>query len=102
MAGRSYAPRFLWAWPSAHTSVMGADQLSDVMGTVSSDKEGNAKLKAKIERESTAVYSSARLWDDGVIRPGDTRAVLGLGLAVAMKGWKAEGEGGKGMGVFRM
>jgi len=103
MAGRSYAPRFLWAWPGAHTSVMGADQLSDVMGAVSSDKEGNAKLKAQIERESTAVFSSARLWDDGVIRPADTRSVLGLGLAVAMKSWPGPGrEGGGGMGVFRM
>lgn len=101
MAGRSYGPRFLWAWPSAHTSVMGADQLSDVMGAVSSDKEGNKKLRAQIEGESGAVFGSARLWDDGVVGVGGTRDVLGLGLGVAMRSWTPK-EGGVGMGVFRM
>lgn len=101
MAGRSYSPRFLWLWPNAKVSVMGADQLSDVMSSVSSDDERNRKLRAQIEHQSTATYSSARLWDDGVISPADTRSCLGLALGVAMRSWQPKEGDGK-MGVFRM
>lgn len=102
MCGRSYGPRFMWMWPNAKVSVMGADQLADVMGTVSSDAERNSKLKQQIEHQSAAMYGSARLWDDGVIKPSDTRSVLGLGLAVAMKSWDPTEQGRGRFGIFRM
>lgn len=80
---------------------MGSEQLSAVMGAVG--KILDPELKARIERESDAVYSSARLWDDGVIPPAHTRIVLGLGLRAA-SGGKERMEIGKGtkFGVFRM
>lgn len=65
---------------------MGGEQLSQVMGTVSSDKAKQQGLREKIEAQSTAYYASARLWDDGIIRPQDTRSVVALGLDVAVKG----------------
>ncbi|KAL9940016.1 hypothetical protein V8E36_000721 [Tilletia maclaganii] len=96
MCGRAYSPRFLWMWPNARVGVMGPEQLSEVMGSVSSSSsassessEKDARIKAlrdKIERETMPEYASARLWDDGIIRPVDTRATLALGLEVAMRG----------------
>ncbi|KAI5480418.1 3-methylcrotonyl-CoA carboxylase beta subunit [Pseudohyphozyma bogoriensis] len=102
MSGRAYSPRFLWSWPNSRVSVMGADQLQSVMSTVSKDTEKTLKLKDQIEHESTALYGSARLWDDGIIAPKDTRNVLGLGLAVAMKSWDPKHRERGNMGVFRM
>ncbi|SCZ93627.1 BZ3500_MvSof-1268-A1-R1_Chr6-3g08781 [Microbotryum saponariae] len=102
MAGRAYDPRFLWMWPNARVSVMGGDQLQDVMSTVSKDTSKTSKLKAQIEHQSTPVYASARLWDDGVISPSDTRSCLGLGLSVAMKSWNPEKRDKGNFGVFRM
>ncbi|SGY16646.1 BQ5605_C012g06938 [Microbotryum silenes-dioicae] len=126
MAGRAYDPRFLWMWPNARVSVMGGDQLQDVMSTVSKyvsllriilahqigmlttsinlhrDTSKTSKLKAQIEYQSTPVYASARLWDDGVISPSDTRSCLGLGLSVAMKSWNPEKRDRGNFGVFRM
>ncbi|ORY72420.1 carboxyl transferase [Leucosporidium creatinivorum] len=102
MAGRAYDPRFLWMWPNARVSVMGGDQLQDVMATVSKDTSKTSKLKAQIEHESTPLYASARLWDDGVIAPSDTRSVLGLGLSVAMKSWEPKDRERGNFGVFRM
>lgn len=110
MAGRAYSPRFLWMWPNAKVSVMGAGQLSQVMAQVSKDPAQHAQLKAHIEEQSTALYSTARLWDDGVIRPTDTRDVVGLALGLSARS-RAGGSGappttwdgdGKGFGVFRM
>lgn len=98
MCGRAYGPRFLWMWPQAKIGVMGSEQLSAVMETVG--KSVDPELKARIERESDAVYSSARLWDDGVIPPAHTRAVLALGLDAAMGGSVEERE--TKFGVFRM
>ena len=69
-------------WPQAKIGVMGSEQLSAVMETVG--KSVDPELKARIERESDAMYSSARLWDDGVIPPADTRAVLAQGLNAAL------------------
>ncbi len=86
MCGRAYSPRFLFAWPNSKVSVMGGEQLSQVMGTVSSDKAKQAGLRDQIEHQSMAYYGSARLWDDGIIRPQDTRSVVALGLDLAMKG----------------
>jgi hypothetical protein len=102
MAGRAYSPRFLWMWPNARVSVMGGDQLQDVMQTISNDPSKTSKLKAQIEHQSTPLYASARLWDDGVIAPSDTRAVLGMGLSVAMKSWDPERRERGNFGVFRM
>ena len=102
-SGRAYSPRFLWMWPNAKIGVMGSQQLYSVMEAVG--KTVDPELKDRIERESDAVFSSARLWDDGVIPPAHTRRVLGLGLKAAMS---SEGLGGEKQrersrfGVFRM
>ncbi|KAG9243000.1 carboxyl transferase [Calycina marina] len=98
MCGRAYNPRFLWMWPNAKIGVMGSEQLTAVMETVG--KAVDPELKARVERESEAVFSSARLWDDGVIPPSHTRRVLGLSLMAAMGG-KNETADTK-FGVFRM
>ncbi|KFZ07176.1 hypothetical protein V501_06701 [Pseudogymnoascus sp. VKM F-4519 (FW-2642)] len=98
MCGRAYSPRFMWMWPNAKIGVMGGEQLSKVMEAVG--KKVDPELKSRIERESEAVFSSARLWDDGVILPSQTRKVLGLGLMAAMGG-KNEIKPTK-FGVFRM
>ncbi|KAF8897804.1 carboxyl transferase [Infundibulicybe gibba] len=110
MAGRAYSPRFLWMWPNAKVSVMGSAQLSQVMTTVSNIT--HSSLKSEIEDQSTALYSTARIWDDGIIKPTDTRDVVGLGLGLAARErvsrsqrntspttWDGDG---KGFGVFRM
>ncbi len=90
MSGRAYQPRFLWMWPNARISVMGGDQAADVMATVKSDQlkaEGKAitteelgelrkPILEKYEKEGHPFYASARLWDDGIISPVDTRKVL--------------------------
>ncbi len=79
MSGRAYSPRFLWMWPNARISVMGAEQAATVLGTVgSSDAEG---VREQYEHQGHPYYSTARLWDDGVIDPADTRTVLGLALS---------------------
>jgi len=85
-------------WPQAKIGVMGSEQLSAVMETVG--KTVDPELKARIERESEAVYSSARLWDDGIIPPSHTRRVLAMGLKVAMGGSVQDKE--TRFGVFRM
>ncbi|KAI9820048.1 MAG: hypothetical protein M1826_001038 [Phylliscum demangeonii] len=101
MCGRAYSPRFLWMWPNARIGVMGAEQLSAVMRAVGGRKSGlDPDLGARIERESEAVYSSARLWDDGIIPPAHTRRVLGLGLQAALGGDYRPAE--TKFGVFRM
>ncbi|KAL9125443.1 MAG: hypothetical protein Q9217_005363 [Psora testacea] len=99
MCGRAYSPRFLWMWPNAKIGVMGSSQLSSVMETVG--KSVDPELKDRIERESDAVFSSARLWDDGVIPPAHTRRVLGLGLKAALSGKRSDVEKTH-YGVFRM
>lgn len=85
-------------WPNAKIGVMGSEQLSSVMETVG--KTVDPELKNRIERESGASFSSARLWDDGVIPPAHTRRVLGLGLSAALKG--ASGIKSTRFGIFRM
>ncbi|KAL1991796.1 hypothetical protein VTN49DRAFT_5104 [Thermomyces lanuginosus] len=84
MCGRAYSPRLLFMWPNAKIGVMGSEQLTAVMEAVG--RTPDPKLKERIDRESKAVYSSARLWDDGVIPPAQTRHVLGMGLAAALGG----------------
>lgn len=100
MCGRAYSPRFLWMWPNARIGVMGGEQLAAVMETVG--QKVDPALKERIERESDAVYSSARLWDDGVIPPQHTRRYLGLGLRAAMTGPNDVRAGATKFGVFRM
>jgi len=112
MCGRAFNPRFLWTWPNARISVMGGEQAASVLATVRRDgieakggkwsKDEEEKFKAPIrdqyERQGHPYYATARLWDDGVIDPADTRRVLGLALAVAANAPVEETR----YGVFRM
>ena len=98
MCGRAYSPRFLWMWPNSRISVMGGEQAAGVLAQVRRDNlEGQGKswsaeeeeafkapIRAQYEREGHPYYASARLWDDGVIDPADTRMALGLGLSAAL------------------
>jgi 3-methylcrotonyl-CoA carboxylase beta subunit len=98
MCGRAYGPRFLFLWPNARTSVMGAQQAAQVLvtvkqqqrvreqATVSGDEQRRImdSTIAQYEREGSALFGTARLWDDGIINPIDTRSVLGLCLDIAM------------------
>jgi len=104
MCGRAYAPRQLWMWPNARISVMGGEQAATVLslvGTFENDKardDFKSKIRAQYETQGSPYYSTARLWDDGVIDPMDTRAVLALGLAAARHSPIGEPR----YGVFRM
>ncbi|KAL9090567.1 MAG: hypothetical protein Q9159_001911 [Coniocarpon cinnabarinum] len=100
MCGRAYSPRFLWTWPNARTSVMGPEQLSAVMEAVG--RKADPELKARIEHESEALFGSARLWDDGIIHPAQTRSYLAMGLKVAWAEGKWRETNGTNFGVFRM
>jgi 3-methylcrotonyl-CoA carboxylase beta subunit len=93
MCGRAYDPRFLFMWPSARISVMGGDQAADVLWTVNaasatgsaSDAEAfKLPIRHRYEAEGSPYYSTARLWDDGILDPARTRDALGLALAVAL------------------
>jgi acetyl-CoA carboxylase carboxyltransferase component len=113
MSGRSYDPRLMFAWPGAKLAVMGAAQLAGVMSIVGrasaassgrsfderADAERTAAIEAQIESESHSFYVTARLYDDGIIDPRDTRTVLGIGLSAASSNTVA---GRRGFGVFRM
>ncbi|MET9338221.1 carboxyl transferase domain-containing protein [Nonomuraea sp. NPDC004354] len=96
MAGRAYSPRFLWMWPNARISVMGGEQAANVLTTVGT-ADADA-IRAQYEHQGNPYYSTARLWDDGVIDPIDTRTVLGLGLSAAANAPLEP----VGYGVFRM
>ena len=112
MCGRAYSPRFLWLWPNSRISVMGGEQAANVLATVRADgmkargkkwtkKDGEA-FKAPIleqyEHQGHPYYASARLWDDGIIDPTQTRTVLGLGLSAALNAPIEETT----FGIFRM
>jgi 3-methylcrotonyl-CoA carboxylase beta subunit len=98
MCGRAFNPRFLWMWPNARINVMGGEQAASVLATIrrdnieakggtwSKDEEEAFKnpTREKFEREGHPYYASARLWDDGVIDPADTRRVLGLSISAAL------------------
>jgi len=96
MCGRAYAPRQLWMWPNARISVMGGEQAATVL-TMVGDADAE-EIRAKYEREGSPYYSTARLWDDGVIDPLDTRSVLALGISAALNAPITETT----FGVFRM
>jgi len=96
MCGRAYEPRQLWMWPNARISVMGGEQAATVLSMVG-DTDPD-EIRAKYEREGSPYYSTARLWDDGIIDPLDTRRVLALGLSSALNAPIPETT----FGVFRM
>src|SRR5215211_5898871 len=96
MCGRAYAPRQLWMWPNARISVMGGDQAATVL-TMVGDADAD-EIRAKYEEEGNPYYSTARLWDDGIIDPLDTRRVLALGISAALNAPIPETT----FGVFRM
>lgn len=113
MCGRAYQPRQMWMWPNAKISVMGGEQAANVLLTVKMDqleREGKSMSEKeqaafkqpildKYEEESSAYYSTARIWDDGIIDPRDTRKVLALGISASLnKSWGRQ----KPFGVFRM
>ena len=125
MCGRAFSPRFLWMWPNARISVMGGTQAASVLSTIRRDgiearggtwpAEDEAAFKAPIEAQYEAqgnpYYASARLWDDGVIAPADTRMTLALALSASLNApaepWSADragqsSAGEKRFGVFRM
>ena len=113
MCGRAYDPRFVFAWPSAKSAVMGGAQLAGVISIVGRaaaearglpfDEEADAGMRAaieaQIEAESLPMFMSGRLYDDGVIDPRDTRTVLGMALSAIHN---APVKGAEGFGVFRM
>jgi 3-methylcrotonyl-CoA carboxylase beta subunit len=112
MCGRAYGPRFLWMWPNARISVMGGEQAASVLAQVkrdgmelrgenwSADEENAFKtpIRDQYESQGHPYYASARLWDDGIIDPADTRMVLGLAISAAMNAPAQKTE----FGVFRM
>ncbi|WP_341954360.1 carboxyl transferase domain-containing protein [Salinibacterium sp. TMP30] len=110
MCGRSYSPRFLWMWPNARISVMGGPQAAAVLSTVRRDQLGEDEftdddkvafekpIREQYERQGSPYYSTARLWDDGIIDPKDTRDVLGMALDIAAATPLPE----PGFGLFRM
>ena len=112
MCGRAFAPRFVWMWPNARISVMGGEQAASVLATVkrdgieakggawSADEEAafKAPIKAQYETQGHPYYATARLWDDGIINPVDTRKVLALGLSAALNAPIPDAK----FGIFRM
>jgi 3-methylcrotonyl-CoA carboxylase beta subunit len=112
MCGRGYQPRFLWMWPNARISVMGGEQAASVLATVrrdgleaagktwSKDEEDafKAPIREQYERQGHPYYATARLWDDGIIDPADTRRVLGLAISASLNAPIEQGR----FGVFRM
>ncbi|MDP1852301.1 MAG: carboxyl transferase domain-containing protein [Candidatus Planktophila sp.] len=112
MCGRAYDPRFLWMWPNARISVMGGEQAASVLATVKGDQlaargqewstedieEFKAPIRDKYESEGSAYFSTARIWDDGIIHPQDTRRVLSLALSISGLSPLPE----TSFGIFRM
>ena len=105
MCGRAYDPRFLWMWPNARISVMGGEQAASVLATVRTDLETDEQVEAfkapireQYETQGSPYYASARLWDDGIIDPLDTRHVLALGISAALNALIPETT----YGIFRM
>ncbi len=116
MCGRAYDPRFLWTWPNARISVMGGEQAASVLATVrrdgieargdawSAEDEESFKdpIRRQYEQQGSPYYSTARLWDDGIIDPADTRRVVGMGLAAAAHELVPAPGPAPSYGVFRM
>jgi 3-methylcrotonyl-CoA carboxylase beta subunit len=112
MCGRAFSPRFLWMWPNARISVMGGEQAASVLATVkrdgieakggqwSAEEEQTFKdpIRQQYEHQGHPYFATARLWDDGVIDPADTRRVLALGLSASLNAPIPETK----FGLFRM
>lgn len=104
MCGRAYGPRFLWMWPNSRISVMGGEQAAGVLTSVASGSDADKEklrrdILAKYEHEGSPYFSTARLWDDGIISPLETREKVGLALAVCLENSPSESTQ---FGVFRM
>ncbi len=101
MSGRAYNPRFVFTWPNHRIAVMGPKQLAGVMNIVTKGRNPDmvAALEQQVEQESTALFATGQLWDDGIIDPRDTRTVLGIALSAVNS---APVEGTSNFGVFRM
>ena len=110
MCGRAYDPRLLFMWPNARIAVMGGEQAASVLATTSSRSKGPAeetakrqqRIRDKYAKESSALYSTARIWDDGIVEPRDTRSVLTLALAAIRAGSRDPPPPPTRYGVFRM
>jgi 3-methylcrotonyl-CoA carboxylase beta subunit len=112
MCGRAFSPRLLWMWPNARISVMGGEQAASVLATVRRDgieaagqswsgaaeEAFKAPLRAQYESQGHPYYATARLWDDGILDPAQTRRALGLGISAALNAPIAATK----FGVFRM
>jgi 3-methylcrotonyl-CoA carboxylase beta subunit len=112
MCGRAYSPRLLWTWPNARISVMGGEQAANVLATIrrdaleakgedwpaSEEEAFKAPIRAQYEEQGHSFYASARLWDDGILDPLDTRMALGLGISAALNAPREETR----FGLFRM
>jgi 3-methylcrotonyl-CoA carboxylase beta subunit len=107
MCGRAYSPRFLFTWPNSRISVMGGEQAASVLATVNRDADKwtpeqaeafKAPIREKYETEGNPYYATARLWDDGIIAPSDTRRVLSLALSACLNAPIGDTK----FGVFRM
>ena len=112
MCGRAYSPRLLFQWPNARTSVMGGEQAASVLATIkrealkrsgatmseAEEEQLKAPIREQFERQGHPFYASARLWDDGVLDPVDTRRALGLALALTRTQTGAATQ----FGIFRM
>lgn len=112
MCGRAYNPRFLWMWPNARISVMGGEQAANVLAQVNQEKKARLgevydpaadeafknKIRQQYDTQGHPYYASARLWDDGIIDPADTRRVLGLAISASLNALIAQTQ----WGVFRM
>jgi 3-methylcrotonyl-CoA carboxylase beta subunit len=112
MCGRAYSPRFLFSWPNARISVMGGEQAANVLATVKRDnietaggkwseveeEEFKQPIREQYETEGNPYYATARLWDDGIIAPSETRRVLALAFSAALNAPVPETK----FGVFRM
>ena len=115
MCGRAYSPRFLWMWPNAQIGVMGGEQAAGVLITLKNDQNAKAGLPPMTPDEEDlirkpivdaaraqgdAYYSTANLWDDGILDPVDTRNVLGLAISAALNAPLRDDR--VGLGIFRM
>jgi 3-methylcrotonyl-CoA carboxylase beta subunit len=112
MCGRAYSPRFLWMWPNARISVMGGEQAASVLAQVkrdgmesqgktwpaSEEEEFKRPIREQYEHQGHPYFASARLWDDGIIDPADTRMALGLGISAALNAPPEKTD----FGIFRM
>ena len=112
MCGRAYDPRFLWMWPNAKISVMGGEQAANVLAdntaggdrsergawNIEEEQAFTEPIRRQYEVQSSAYYSTARIWDDGILDPVDTRRALGMGLTLAAQAPIPEPR----YGIFRM